>query len=147
MTSREDGFTLIEVALTLVILSIVSLYFLSYFTNGTTQSKLTNQRLSAIHLANAKLHETQAMDFDDLQESATCMQQSLPDVTKDMYLLKTEICSTHAKYTSNPDVLYITITTYWAPDPEQNSKYKHQVSITGAVKRQYPSALSGGSSS
>lgn len=147
MNSREDGFTLIEVALTLVILSVVSLYFLSYFTNGSTQSKLTNQRLSAIHLANAKLHEIQAMEFDDLQNSATCTQQSMPGETKDIYVIKTEICSTHTKYTSDPDVLYITVTTYWAPDPEQNGKYKHQESITGAAKRQQPSALSGGNSS
>ncbi|MCK8487342.1 type II secretion system GspH family protein [Paenibacillus sp. MBLB2552] len=143
--AREDGLTLLEVALALVILSIVSLYFLSYFTNSTTQSKLTNQRLSATHLANARLHEIQDMEFTVLQTWANRPPGALPNATKDIYLLTTEISDRNSKYASNPDILYITVTAYWQPDPSQGAgKYRHKVSITGAVKKNYAAASTGG---
>ncbi|MGG3454411.1 type IV pilus modification PilV family protein [Paenibacillus sp. FSL R7-0216] len=142
--AREDGLTLLEVALALVILSIVSLYFLSYFTNSATQSKLTNQRLSATHLANAHLHEIQAMEFSVLQTWANRPPGTLPNATKDIYLLTTEISDRNSKYASNPDILYITVTAYWQPDPSQGAgKYRHNVSITGAVKKNYATAAGG----
>ncbi len=141
--AREDGLTLIEVAAALVILSIVSLYFMSYFVNSEAQSQLTNQKLSATHLANARLHEVQAMSFDDLQGQATCARNSLPEQDKDIYVIDTQICRNYPKYTSHPDVLYITITTYWNPDPEQPDRYRHKVSIVGAAKKSY--APTGGS--
>ncbi|WP_178019896.1 prepilin-type N-terminal cleavage/methylation domain-containing protein [uncultured Paenibacillus sp.] len=142
--AREEGLTLLEVALALVILSIVSLYFLSYFTNSASQSKLTNQRLSATHLANARLHEVQSMEFSQLQALASSSPGTLPDTTRGIYLLKTEVSDRSSKYTSNSDILYITVTVYWQPDPSQGlGKYRHNVSITGAVKKNY--ATAGGS--
>lgn len=142
--AREEGLTLLEVALALVILSIVSLYFLSYFTNSASQSKLTNQRLSATHLANARLHEVQSMEFSQLQALASRSPGTLPDTVRDIYLLKTEVSDRSTKYASNPDILYITVTVYWQPDPSQAAgKYRHNVSITGAVKKNY--AAAGGS--
>lgn len=142
--AREEGLTLLEVAISLVILSIVSLYFLSYFSNSASQSKLTNQRLSATHLANARLHEIQSMEFSQLQTLASRPPGTLPDTTKDIYLLKTEVSDHNSKYISNPDILYITVTVYWLPDPSQGSgKYRHNVSITGAVKKNYAAAAGG----
>lgn len=142
--AREEGLTLLEVTLALVILSIVSLYFLSYFSNDAAQSKLTNQRLSATHLANARLHEIQAMKFTDLLTAAHRPPGALPDKTIGIYLLKAEVSDRHAAYASNPDILYITVTAYWQPDPSQEAgKYRHQVSITGAVKKDYAVAFGG----
>ncbi|WP_059049930.1 type IV pilus modification PilV family protein [Paenibacillus senegalimassiliensis] len=139
---REEGLTLIEIAVALVILSIVSLFLLSFFTNSASQSKLTNQRLSAGHLANARLHEVQSLPFSELQARATCSQGSLPDQSQDIYLLKTEVCSSSSKYTANPDILYISVTAYWLPArPGQSTEFRHKVSVTGAVKKDY--ALSG----
>lgn len=142
--AKEDGLTLIEVAIALVIISIVSLYFLSYFTNSEAQSKLTNQKLSATHLSNAELHKVQAIPFNDLEGRLTasnCTQ--LPEQTSnEIYVIDTQICRNHPKYTSNPDVLYITITTSWAPDKDQPGQYKHKVSIVGAAKKNY--AIDGG---
>lgn len=133
--TKEDGLTLIEVALALVILSIVSLYFLSFFTNSQAQSKFTNQRLSASHLANGVLHEVQAKPFDQLKNNATCRRNSLPEQTRDIYVIDTQICDTNPAYISNPDILYITITTYWGADPAKPGEYRNKVSITGAARK------------
>lgn len=142
--AREEGLTLLEVALALVILSIVSLYFLSYFTNSASQSQLTNQRLSATHLANARLHEVQVMEFTQLQALASRPPGTLPDQIIGPYLLKAEVSDRSSKYPSNPDILYVTVTAYWQPDPSQGSgKYRHHVSVTSAVKKNYMSAAGG----
>lgn len=144
--AREDGLTLLEVALTLVILSVVCLALLSYFSNSASQSRLTNQRLSATHLANARLHEVQAMGFSQLQTWASRSPGTLPNITRGIYLLETEVSSHHSDYPSHPDILYITVTAYWQPDPSQGAgEYRHKVSITGAVKKNY--AIAGGGSS
>ncbi|MGG6314092.1 type IV pilus modification PilV family protein [Paenibacillus macerans] len=146
----EDGLTLLEVALALVILSIVSMYFLSFFTNSASQSKLTNQRLSATHLANAKLHEVQSLEFTELQTKANCSPGGLPDTTNGIYLIRTEVCRISDKYPANPDILYITVTTFWLPDPAAGAgNYRHKVSIVGAVKKDYAAAppASGGNGS
>ncbi|MEF2966358.1 prepilin-type N-terminal cleavage/methylation domain-containing protein [Paenibacillus sp. M1] len=141
MTSRrrffrgEEGLTLIEVAASLVVLSIVSLYFLSYFTNSAFQSKLTNQKLSATHLANAKLHEIQNIPFEELQTEADCSKGTSYDEEKDIYVMKTEICDSASGYETRSDILYITVTTYWAPDPEHPGQFKHEVSLVGAAKK------------
>ncbi|MGG1614444.1 type IV pilus modification PilV family protein [Paenibacillus sp. FSL K6-2441] len=144
--AREDGLTLLEVALALVILSVVCLALLSYFSNSASQSRLTNQRLSATHLANARLHEVQAMGFSQLQTWASRSPGTLPNITRGIYLLETEVSSHHSDYPSHPDILYITVTAYWQPDPSQDAgEYRHKVSITGAVKKNY--AIAGGGSS
>lgn len=142
--AQEEGLTLLEVALALVILSIVSLYFLSYFSNSASHSKLTNQRLSATHLANARLHEVQSMKFSELQALASRPPGALPDATRGIYLIKAEVSDHSPAYAAHPDILYITVTAYWQPDPSQGAgKYRHKVSITGAVKKNYATAGGG----
>lgn len=133
---REDGLTLIEVAAALVILSLISLYFLSYFTNSAAQSKLSNQQLSATHLANAKLHEIQSMAFDQLQQYANSG-NSLPEQAEDIYSIQTIVSSSHPEYPFNSDFLYITITVYWSKDPDHPEQYRHQISLVGAARRDY----------
>ncbi|GJM83936.1 hypothetical protein HMSSN139_64320 [Paenibacillus sp. HMSSN-139] len=84
------------------------------------------------------------MEFSQLQTLASRPPGTLPDTTKDIYLLKTEVSDHNSKYISNPDILYITVTVYWLPDPSQGSgKYRHNVSITGAVKKNYAAAAGG----
>ncbi|WP_068779461.1 type IV pilus modification PilV family protein [Paenibacillus sp. GM2] len=134
---REDGLTLVEIAAALVILSLISLYFLSYFTNSAAQSKLSNQQLSATHLANAKLHEIQSVAFDQLQQYANSG-SSLPEQAEDIYSIQAVVSSSHPDYPFNPDFLYITVTVYWSKDPEHPEQYRHQLSLVGAARRDYP---------
>jgi len=138
---REDGLTLIEVAAALVVLSLISLYFLSYFTNSAGQSKLSNQQLSATHLANARLHEIQTMAFDALQQYANSG-NSLPNLNEDNYSIHAKVSSTHPEYPFNSDFLYITVTVYWSKDPEHPEQYRHQISLVGAARKTY--VLNGG---
>lgn len=137
--AREEGLTLIEVAAALVILSLISLYFLSYFTNSAAQSKLSNQHLSATHLANARLHEIQAMPFDQLQNYAI-PGHSLPNEEREIYSIHAKISTTYPDYPSHSDFLYIIVTVNWSKDPDLPGEYKHQVSLVGAARRDFAPA-------
>lgn len=60
---NESGFSLIEVAVSLVIFSVFSLYMASSLVQSSTDSEITNQKLTALYLANLTLKHYQAQDY------------------------------------------------------------------------------------
>lgn len=130
---REEGLTLIEVAAALVILSIISLYFLSYFTNNATYSKITNQRLSATQLANAKLHECQSLGFTALQ-GLGCGTQSYNVLGEDPTPDKPAFYTALTSVRSGPSegIVSITVTVKFKPKGDMPDQI---ITVVGAVKK------------
>lgn len=77
---NEQGFTLIEILATIVILSVVSLALTSYFTHALSYSKANQSKTIMVNLARNALFYVEKQDFDawknyfvtDQQESVEC---------------------------------------------------------------------------
>ncbi|WP_310550739.1 type IV pilus modification PilV family protein [Paenibacillus glufosinatiresistens] len=65
---REDGFTLIEVLASIVILSIVSLVLTAYFTNALSYTKSNQNKTIMVNLARNALFYMEKQDFDQMKD-------------------------------------------------------------------------------
>jgi prepilin-type N-terminal cleavage/methylation domain-containing protein len=76
--TSEDGLSLLEIVIALVIISITGLYFMSYISYSSSYSADANQKMTAGHLAKLTLRQYQAMDFDnDLEQLTTLGEQTV----------------------------------------------------------------------
>jgi prepilin-type N-terminal cleavage/methylation domain-containing protein len=67
----ERGFTLIEVLAAIVILSIVSLVFTSYFANALTYANNNQNKTVMVNLARNALFYVEKQDFEEMQKYFT----------------------------------------------------------------------------
>jgi prepilin-type N-terminal cleavage/methylation domain-containing protein len=66
--NMEQGFTLLEVLASIVILSIVSLVLTSYFTNAMTYSKSNQNKTIMVNLARNALFYMEKQDFAEIND-------------------------------------------------------------------------------
>jgi len=129
--NREEAFTLIEVLVTIVVVSLSCLYFVNYFSDSITYTNQAEMRDQAIKLATntiENIREDAVNDWSSLNLSD--YDNSLIDTS---YSLKTNfIINTVLDNTSDidsdgtDDVMAITITVSW-------DSGNHQVALSTLV--------------
>ncbi|MFH1678478.1 MAG: prepilin-type N-terminal cleavage/methylation domain-containing protein [Candidatus Omnitrophota bacterium] len=74
---RQKGITLVEIIVSMVVLSLILLGVIGMFVSGKTYLMRAQYKQTALHLAREKLEELEALDFD-----ADCLLGALtPGVT------------------------------------------------------------------
>lgn len=99
-SKQEEGFTLIEVMASIIILSIVSLVLLSYFSDSLSYAKTNENKTVMVNLARNALVYTEKQNFDTwktyFQSNSSVDSKKCESVTT---------CSLYASLVDQPQVL------------------------------------------
>ncbi|MBN1872500.1 MAG: prepilin-type N-terminal cleavage/methylation domain-containing protein [Candidatus Omnitrophica bacterium] len=86
MKKKDAGFTLLEVLIAIIVLTVGAIAVIGAFSEGLFASRTSENMESALHIAQAKLEEIKDTAFDSLADSGPTADPDFPefDVTVDV---------------------------------------------------------------
>ncbi|TLS39228.1 hypothetical protein [Pseudalkalibacillus caeni] len=135
---KNDGITLVEVLLSLTLLTVILLTFAGLFVQGSNYSEKNERKLEAINLARKHLEITTAIDEMEIEEFKNAMSNSNNNIDQNYYDRYKELLS---QCSGSPETGY----TYCTDLSESFSQFKiwryikeAPPSLNGDLVQSYP---------
>lgn len=122
--NQSEGFTLIEILASIVILGIILITFLSFFSQSMLFSSKVEQNLSAVNIADRVLYE-----FKENIDASSLVKQSCPGTTQTSLTFLPQDHTGQHYYEVNSQKYYPTIIICQTNDEEQLNLYRTHVQI------------------
>jgi type II secretory pathway pseudopilin PulG len=116
---KQKSVTLVEIIVSMVILSLILVGIAGLFVAGKTQLKRAQYKQEALNFAREKLEELEALDFDhnDLQTESTTPSRTETDTLPNGWPITWTITDMDEDFnpaiTSEPQYKQITVTVEW----------------------------------
>lgn len=130
---KEEGFSLIEVTVSLLIITILGFSFMGILYQATADSAFSSQRLSAIHFAKLALDYYKAYpnQLDGIEgeaevSSATFVQGTAIPFDPSAYTVRVGVIDPSDDPTLPGGIVRVVVTVLWG---------EHQVSLAGLVEK------------